>query len=128
MSANVNPQLTPRQRVALTALLSAPSVKAAARELKVADRTLYRWLEEPVFRQALQDAEEMMMDETNRLLLAGRSKALHTLMELMDKAMSEQVRRQAACDWLDLWLKVRELRDMEKRITELEDRLNVNKN
>ena len=66
------------------------------------------------------------MDAASRRLLAGQSQALDTLGDLMQGATSEQVRRQAARDWLDMWLKVRELRDLENRITELEARLNVN--
>ena len=121
-------ELTTRQRAAIAALLAAPSVLAAAHNAGVGARTLYRWLEDPTFRKALQEAEDLAIDAASRRLLSGQSQALDTLGELMTSATSEQVRRQAARDWLDLWLKVRELRDMEKRITELEDRLNVNKN
>ena len=119
-------ELTTRQRTAITALLSGPSVKHAAKVVKIGERTLYRWLHEPAFQAALQAAENDAMDEASRMLLAGQSKALYTLAELMGKAASEQVRRQAAKDWLDLWLKVRELRDLEKRLIELEVKLHVN--
>ena len=119
-------ELTPRQRAAIAALLAAPSILAAAHNAGIGARTLYRWMEDPLFRKALQDAEGLAVDAASRRLLAGQSQALDTLGDLMQGATSEQVRRQAARDWLDMWLKVRELRDLENRITELEARLNVN--
>lgn len=122
MNGNINP----RQRAAIAALMSSPTVKAAAEKVNVGSRTLYRWMANPEFQAALQAAEDETMAEAARLLLAGHTQALATLAALMKNARNEQVRRQSAKDWLDLWLRVHELRSLEKRLIELEIRLNVN--
>lgn len=116
-------RLTPRQRRAINALLTARDQREAAALAGVGYRSLMRWMaEDPAFRQALVDAQADLLDETARRLLAGNKKALDALDDLLSTAESESVRRGAARDWFELLLKVRD-RDLEKRVAALEDKI-----
>lgn len=113
-------ELTTRQRRSIAALLTERSLPDAARLANVGERTLYRWLEQPGYQKALRSAETEVIDAASRRLLIGQGKALDTLSKLMTSAESESVRRQAARDWIDLWLKIREFASFENRLAELE--------
>ena len=89
-------ELTTRQRAAIAALLAAPSVLAAAHNAGVGARTLYRWLEDPTFRKALQEAEDLAIDAASRRLLSGQSQALDTLGEEGQLSPAIHVRQGAA--------------------------------
>jgi hypothetical protein len=70
MTKNVtDPQLTPKQRKAVEALLITGDVSAAAKETGVSRESLYRWLKQPVFLQAVREAEAQAIDELSRLLV-----------------------------------------------------------
>ncbi len=112
---------TPRQRKAIVALLSAKDTKAAAILAGVAPRTLYRWFTEDTFRAALLSAEGAAIDAAARLLIANSDQAVGTLVGLCREARSEAVKRQAADSILAHLLKLRELRNVEERITRLEE-------
>jgi transposase-like protein len=49
--------LTPRQEIALEALLGGLTVKEVARLACVHRNTIYHWLKQPAFREALREAE-----------------------------------------------------------------------
>ncbi len=49
--------LTPKQRRAVETLLATGEVAAAAREAGVSRDTLHRWLKQPLFGQAVREAE-----------------------------------------------------------------------
>jgi hypothetical protein len=120
-NGNDKPVLTPRQKRAITALLTESDAKAAAVSAKVGYRTLCRWLTFEYFRQALTAAEGAALDATTRRLLAGQSKALDALEGLIKSSQSETVKRQAAVNWLDTLLKLLELRNIEQRVTAIEE-------
>lgn len=59
------PELTARQSRAIAALLSENTVAAAARAVKLNPRTLFRWLEQRHFRQALNRARREALSLAN---------------------------------------------------------------
>ncbi len=112
--------LTPQQRRAIEALLTQPSVQEAARESEVASRTLYRWLRDPNFQQALHEAEGRALGALARRLIAKGARAVDVLSEAMEGgATSLQVR--AARIVLESLLKLREQYSIEERLTRLEE-------
>lgn len=113
--------LTRKQRRAIACLLMARTVADAATQAKVSSRTLYRWLLNPNFRQALTGLETETIDEAGRRLLAGQGLALDTLNTLMTNAQKENDKRLAAAAWLDFCLRWRELRNVEERLLALEE-------
>jgi len=116
--------LSSKQRKAIAALLSSRTIEDAAKAIAITSRTIYRWMESNEFRNALLEAEGLAVDVATRRLIGGNDVALDTLADLMVKAESESVRRQAASDWLTHLIKMRELRNIEKRLTALEAAFN----
>jgi phage terminase small subunit len=103
-------ELTNRQRKSIAALLSTSNVVEAAKVSKVGERTLYRWLTLPEFRSAVTEAEGEAIDAAARRLIG-----------LQDSAKaSAAIKLRAAQTILDYLLKLRELRSIENRLTELE--------
>jgi hypothetical protein len=113
--------LSSRQRKAVEALLSTGEPTAAAREAGIARDTLYRWLKEPVFLQAVRDAEAAALDELSRLLVRlGRTAAATLAKAMSDPAGPWATRVRAADASLSRLLQLRELATLEARVTELE--------
>lgn len=113
--------LSVKQQRAILALLSTKSVSEAAQAAKVGERTLWRWLGEPMFRAHLAGAEADMLDAATRRLLQLQDGAIETVQAIMqDAEASAGVRLRAAQTVLDYLLKLRELRDIELRLTALE--------
>ena len=104
MSQNV---LSRNQKKALAALLEHRTINQAAEACGLARQTLSRYLRDPSFRSALDQAEAELIDEAGRTLIVGQPLALKTLYELMTRAENESTRRLAAKDWLDFELKWR---------------------
>lgn len=112
-------ELTNRQRKAIAALLSTRNVTEAAQASQVGERTLYRWLTLPDFRSAVTEAEGEAIDAAARRLIGLQDSAINTIQDVLAKA-SAAVKLRAAQTILDYLLKLRELRSIEHRLTELE--------
>ena len=116
--------LTPRQRKAVETLLTTGDKSRAAEQAGVMRQTLYRWLKQPAFQEALRVAEaEALAGLSRSLALLGR-KAVKTLYDAMDTTESMTVRVRAADIVLGRLLQLRELVDLDARITELEAKIN----
>lgn len=114
-------KLSAKQHRALSALLTSKSVAEAAAATGLGERTIYRWLTDPAFRQALSAAEGELIDAATRRLLTLQGTALDTLEAVLgDEDASAGVRIRAAQMVLDHLLKLRELRDIEQRLQALE--------
>jgi transposase-like protein len=114
-------ELTPKQRRAVTALLSTGEPAAAAREAGVARDTLYRWLKQPTFLQAVREAEAQALDELSRLLVRLGRTAVATLAKAMsDPTIPPATRVRAADASLGRLLQLRELACLEARVQALE--------
>ena len=115
-------RLTPKQRKAVEALLTTGDVAAAAHEVGISKATLYRWLKEPAFHQAVRQAEARALDDLSRLLVRLGRTAVATLAKAMsDPATPASSRIRAADAALSRLLQLRELATLEARITALED-------
>jgi hypothetical protein len=118
----VSASLTRRQLRAIAAILDAPSMEAAARRARVGRTTLYTWLREPAFRDELMRRQGEIFDAALARLKCLVGDAVEGLGELVD-ADSESVKRAACCDILDAALKVKELHEVDERLTAIEKRL-----
>ena len=56
MPARVVDGLTPKQEQAIVALLNEPTISRAAQTLNMAERTRYRWMDDPAFSRATRSA------------------------------------------------------------------------
>ena len=118
MSENV--RISRNQRRALAALLSHKSIIDAAAACNLSDKTMQRYLGDPLFKQALAQTESDLIDQAGRRLLAGQDQALDTLDRMTIQAAKDSDRRLASVAWMDLVLKWRELRNVEQRLSDLE--------
>lgn len=121
MSENVT--LSANQRRALSALLAEKSVRDAAAKCNLSEQTLYRYLSEDPFRQALQSAHAAIYAEVSNRLTADILTALEKLWAIVDSATDQNIKRMAINDWLKHALKIREVDDLEARVQRLEERL-----
>jgi hypothetical protein len=55
-------ELTPKQRAALLALLTEPTIEAAAVKAKASPRSLHAWLKDPRYRRRLRDARGVQLE------------------------------------------------------------------
>jgi hypothetical protein len=118
-----DPELTPRQAAGLVALLSFPTVTAAAKLAQVDRRTLQRWMKLPIFREAIREAQTGALDRAGLRLAHGMEAALNLLADLIrGKGEIDQNRRLAAEAWLDKFYKLYELRNLNERIEKIEER------
>lgn len=101
------------------------TVAKAAELAGVTTRQVHRWNELPEFREAVQALHLQALEMAEKRLTGGLAAALDTLEELMAGAYGrgDNVRRLAATSWIELTLKIRELSELERRITELEAHL-----
>ena len=123
MPQNMTPhELTPKQRKAVEALLTTGEVTAAAQSVGVSRETLYRWLKQPLFHQAVRHAEAQALDDLSRLLVGLGRTAVATLATAMsDPTVPAASRVRAADAALGRLLQLRELATLEARITALEE-------
>lgn len=115
--------LTAQQRKAIAALLTAPTIAAAAKAAGVAERTLHRWLSDNEhFRAALDAAEGQVIGGVTRRLIGYADHALTVMVQIMaDRSHSPAVRLRAAQGIIDSMLRLRELRNLEERLAKLEE-------
>ena len=117
-----NGNLTTPQRRSIAALLTERNVQAAARVAHVGERTLYRWVTESApFQAELKAAEARAIDAAIRRLAELTGAAVDTLREVMvDTEVSAGARVQAANVALSRLLELKELADLEGRLTAVE--------
>ena len=84
MSANVS-KLKPKQEEAIVALMSRQSVDEAAQSIKIAPRTLYRWLKEPEFEAAYLKARR----DTYKQGIARLQKNVGAAISILFKVMAD---------------------------------------
>lgn len=122
-----NGNLTPRQRSAITALLTERNIRAAARKAGVGERTLHRWLDsDAAFQTALWEAETEAISAAVRQLAEFAGEAVEALKVIVrDKKTPAAVKVQAANIVLNRLLPMREAIDVEKRLAALEKQLNT---
>ena len=113
--------LSPKQEKALIALLTEPTISAAAKTAGIGERTLHTWLGEDAFAKAYRDARRAAVQQTIARLQQASSMAVTTLMEVMDgMGNSPAARVSAAKAVIEQTLKSTEIEDLAARIEALE--------
>jgi hypothetical protein len=124
MATNGNPgELTPRQRRAITTLLGSKNVQEAAALSNVGERTLYRWMTEPAFKAALLAAEGEAIDAATRRLISliePAAEELENILTGFGGNVNAQTRLRAVDIIFSQMARLRELRNVEERLTALE--------
>lgn len=113
-------ELNPRQKRAILHLLSARTVKQAAKEAKVRLPTLYKWMKEPAFCEELERLRSEVVSDTVAQLKVYSLQAVGVLADLMHTSENEQIKRGCAVDILENTRSFIQVRDMELRLGVLE--------
>jgi hypothetical protein len=111
--------LTPQQSRAIPILVQARTVEEGAKRSGKSKTTIYKWLQQPAFRQELSRQKNELMDVALENLKSSVEKAVVVLTALLDSE-SEAVRRGTANDILTHALKGRELVELEQRLVSVE--------
>lgn len=120
----IGQNLTPRQRRLVEALLTSPSLAEACRTAGVSRMTAYAWLRQPVFSQALHQAQAALLAEGTRRLLRLQAKAIEALERLLDDEQAPySTLLSTAKVVLEMALRYHELATLEQRIGELEQKV-----
>jgi hypothetical protein len=110
----------------LMALACGATVDNAARQAGISKRTAYRRLADPAFGRRLQQMRGDMVSRTSGTLTAAAGEAVRTLLELLKNPTSSAVRLGAARAVLELGMKLREVAELEARLTVLEQHMGEN--
>jgi hypothetical protein len=118
--------LPPDQQTAIEALLVSPTVERAAEVCGVHKRTIYRWMREIAFRRALLRARRAYTSQATGLV-QRHAPALMTnaLRMTTDTSISPAMRLSATMQLLKLGLGGFDRDDLDVRLTDLEDQINV---
>ena len=117
-------KLTRKQAKAITALLDNSTLKGAAKDADISVRSIYRWLKEPYFRTALDQAATRVIGESVVSLIADMRDNFQVMRTVRDDLDNPPGVRLRAAQLLDAsLLKWRELLDLEERLTRLEERV-----
>ena len=112
-------ELSATQLKAIRCILESNSIEEAARKAKVSRGTIYNWMKEEIFHECLMKERNAIFTETLDLLKQASRKAVIELINLL-RSKNETTRRLAAKEILCLSLRATELRDIEERLREIE--------
>ncbi|GIP55207.1 hypothetical protein [Paenibacillus vini] len=112
-----------KQEHAVIALLSEPSISAAAKVAGIGETTLRRWMQDNSFQEAYRGAKRQAVGQAISRIQQSSVKAVETLEGVMDNSKAPAMARvMAAKTVLDTAIKAVELEEIEARLTELERR------
>ena len=113
--------MRPKQQEAILALLTNGTVEQAARAVNITPRTLYRWLQEPLFNKAYRKARRDAFGQGTARLQQASGAAVSSILKIMvDQHAPASTKLRAAELVLTHGAKAIEIEDVEARVTELE--------
>jgi hypothetical protein len=114
--------LTRRKEQAIAALLAHQTLADAARECKISERTLRRWLKNKSFYSRYRRERDMMLDGVVDVLKQSAVGAVRTLVAVAENKKSPaSARVSAASRILELNFRSHDLITIEKRLSSLEE-------
>jgi hypothetical protein len=115
-------KLSTRQRQSLAALVTSPSICAAADRVNLSERTLRRYLRDPLFLAELSTLESQLLGAASRSLLAELENTLSVLVTIRDDQTAGAGSRLRSCQLLiDSLLSLRSLAVLENRLNSIEE-------
>lgn len=122
-------KLNRKKEQAIAALITQPTITAAAEQVTVAPGTMLRWLQQKEFHGAYMAARREVVNQATARLQRVSGEAVDALADVMNNKRSPaSARVSAARAVLELAIKAVELEDLEKRITALEVQAGGGKN
>ena len=106
----------------IAALLTHPSIEAAAESVGISPVTAWRWMKDQAFAARCREARREVMRHTMGRLQEASQEAVDCLRKLQRAGKSESVRIAAARTILDHAMQAVELEDVQQRLDALEQR------
>jgi hypothetical protein len=120
---NPTEELSPQQEGAIVALLSDPGLTGAAKAAGVGKATLWRWMQQPAFREAYRRARREAVEQARARLQQASGEAVQALLDVAnDVEAPHSSRVSAAKAILDMSLKETHTEELEERLAVLEQR------
>jgi hypothetical protein len=120
--------LSHKQEKALASLLALGEVKAAAKDARVGETTLWRWLKDETFARAYREGRRKVLEASASRLTADSAAASRVLLQIAeDEKASASARVAAARAIIESAVKTVETLDLEPRLKEIERRLEEQK-
>jgi DNA-binding phage protein len=114
--------LSARQRLALPIIAAEPTIDGAADKIGVTRKTVYEWLKQESFKQALEVARKDYVESAFRTLRLAAKRAAEKIVKHVD-CSDERISLRAAEDIIEFTQKALENDELEKRIEALEQRM-----
>jgi oligoendopeptidase F len=112
--------LTARQYRGLSALLASPTIRQAAEQSGIPEKTLHNWLRDTTFAAEYRAALREAFQHAKGTLQQGSGRAAAELVRLSVSAKSEAVRLGASRAVLEFAIKATEIEDLAARVAALE--------
>jgi hypothetical protein len=96
------------------------------KKAKVNRSTFYKWLKVSAFKEELDRKRDEIADEAFGVLSQSLTKAVETLVALLDNK-DDRLKRLTAKDIIDFMIRHKEIEDLDKRLTAIEQRLDSRK-
>lgn len=119
---NEKTQLTNRQLKAIPLIVASPTYTEGCKKAQINRTTFYEWLKEPEFKAELDRQRDEVTAQAFGVLSQGLTKAVETLVELLD-SQDSRLKRLAAKDVIDFIIRHKENEDLDKRLTDIENLL-----
>ena len=127
--ADTNPQfpaLSAKQLKAIPVILSARNIAEGCKKTRICRDTFYDWFKNPAFKSEFERQRQEIVEAALHELKLTTGEAVKTLRELL-KTQEDSVRLRTATAILDHIGKFIELENIEKRLTEIEKKINNEK-
>ena len=111
--------ITVRQAKAIPVIIGAKSVEAGCSQAGISKTLFYGWMKTPVFADEYRRQRDILVDEAMDSLRASLKKAVNTLTTLLDTD-NESLRRAVSNDILNHVLKIKEMQEIENRLSKIE--------
>ena len=119
----VKEQLSDKQLRVIPHLLAAPSIEEGCKSAKVGKATVYEWLKNETFRDELRRHREEIVTGALENLKGNIMRATEVLVGLLESE-NESIRHRVSKDVVEFVLRSIESENLEKRIENLERKLN----
>lgn len=117
-------KLSRRQQAVIADLLTGNTIRAVSQNQAIGRTTLHRWLAQPEFKAALQQARKTAFFEATDGAKAGAAAAVFKTLELLNDE-DPAIRLRAAKEILDRAFQAIEHDDVDERMTRIEDALGI---
>jgi transposase len=111
--------LNPKQLALIKALCGGQAIERAAKTAEVARSTAFRWMADPIFKKALEEAKTEIFTTAIGTLKTAALLASRHLVNLLGSE-NETTRRLTAVEILEVNFRIREAEGIEVRLSKLE--------